>query len=1346
MKTLLVDKTFRHSRIGIRQGNRDVFVEWEADLIPSDNGAKNYFRSVLHQKPVVSEEPSSSNVTKLSETLATYPSHYHFEWDIATDQVEWAGDIDGLLGLKQGEFPRNAQGMSEFLHSDDRNRFLDAVIATMATDTPFKQVYRLRRNDGEYITVLSQGKILKNDEGIPVRWIGVNIDLSGTWISQFFRSLEKSELIEAPNSTQSNRDQDAFTPDIWSALQDLRSLANAQGNSSASPPGSKTESETAEMASGRGRLIRGEDSFSLDAAPDMLDERFEVALKITEDLVFEWNVEYDRVSWFGNIDHLMGHSPGRFPRTSKELLDLVHPADRPSFLNSVLISMKSGTLFHQESQIQDQDGNYRIISSRGVPFRNKEGRVVKWLGVISDITGQREAEKALQKSESRYRFLTEHSNDVVWSMGMDLRYSFLSPSVFNIFGITPEEALKRTLDEIMPPRSLNRLLSLIQNGTEDDPGLRNPKVIELEMYRADGSILWAEISFSLVRGENNAPAEIIGATRDITKRKLAEEALRVSEERFRTAAHIANDVVFERDFETGTAMYYGDIDALHGYAPGEFPRTMEGWCEVCHPDDLNHMLNSVREQFLSEKPIAREFRSRKKDGTYLHWIDHYQLIKNKKGLPHKWIGVQTNITEQKIAEQKLKESEERYRTLIENQGEGFVTMDLSGKFLFANPAAEEIFGVSLGTLQGRRLDEFTTEDSFQWFLEQMEKRRAGQKNTYELTIINANKDKRHLLITGTPQRDKNGIVHESLAVFRDMTEWKKAKESEIHHARDLSFLSSTAMRFIEANPEEDIYKLIGEQIFEQIPNCFIILNEYDPATDSLICRHLFGMGKRLQAVMKFLDGDIVGRNFKINETVDRRPMYSGKLEQIEGGVAELSFNTIPASIARMIEKFLGIKIILGIGFVYKDRLFGNAIFILREDTELRTQLVETYIHQASIALQRKYVFQEKLELEEQFRHAQKMEAVGRLAGGISHDFNNILTGITGYAEVLLHSLDPDDPKTQDVLEIQKAAERAVVLTSQLLAFSRKQIIDPKVIDLNSIITTSINMLKRLIGENILLEFKPGEEFMLVKSDVGQIEQVLVNLVINAKDAISGGGVISLETRNTLIDQEFCRKHAEAATGHYAMLVVSDTGAGMNENTLQHCFEPFFTTKDKGKGTGLGLSTVYGIVKQCGGFITVHSLAGKGSNFRIFFPAVKGDLADETTVVPEDPPTGRENILLVEDEEMVRNLARKILERQGYRVLSAACGEEAIQIAEKEIGSIDLLLTDVIMPNMNGRELGDRLELLKPGIPVLFMSGYTADVIAQHGVLEEGTNYLKKPFTIRSLSTKVREVLDQSRPD
>jgi len=411
---------------------------------------------------------------------------------------------------------------------------------------------------------------------------------------------------------------------------------------------------------------------------------------------------------------------------------------------------------------------------------------------------------------------------------------------------------------------------------------------------------------------------------------------------------------------------------------------------------------------------------------------------------------------------------------------------------------------------------------------------------------------------------------------------------------------------------------------------------------------------------------------------------------------------------------------------YRSAEGGQFVVFLRDITEQK---------QADI---------EREKLQEQLNQSQKMESVGRLAGGVAHDFNNMLGVILGHTELALLQADENNDLYSDLKEIQKAAKRSADTTKQLLAFARKDIISPKQIDLNNTVESMLNMLRRLIGENIDLVWKPAVHLWPTKMDPSQIDQILANLCVNARDAISGAGKLTIETEKQTFDEEYCKEHPGFIPGDFVQLTVSDNGCGMDKETLTNLFEPFFTTKEIGKGTGLGLATIYGIVKQNNGFINVYSEPGQGSTFKIYLPRLVAE-KEIDKAVPEKKAAagGIETILLVEDEPNILRMTRMMLEKKGYSVLSAATPVEAIEMARNHTDKIHLLMSDVVMPEINGRDLAGKITELYPDIRLLFMSGYTADVIAHQGVLDDGVAFIQKPFSMEDMTEKVREILDKS---
>jgi len=632
---------------------------------------------------------------------------------------------------------------------------------------------------------------------------------------------------------------------------------------------------------------------------------------------------------------------------------------------------------------------------------------------------------------------------------------------------------------------------------------------------------------------------------------------------------------------------------------------------------------------------------------------------------------------------KLLEGEELFRLITENAADMIAVVDTEGNRIFNSLSYEKVLGYSLDEL--KRSSSFAhihPEDIDRVRQAGEEARRTGIGSPSEYRIRHKDGRWRVLESTASVIRNSKGDPEKLVIVNRDITERKRAA--------DALERSEASFRSVVEDAPYGIYRasIAGE---------LILVN---PALQKML-----GYDSREEL-----------RQANLGTHIYRHASEHQKL--IQTVIQEQYFKDVELEWKRKDGAPITVRCS---GWPIKDEAGGvTYLEVFAEDvTERRV-------------------------LERQLRMAQKMEAVGRLSGGIAHDFNNLLGVIIGYSQVLKRSLGNANPLFEHAEEIEKASQRAVSLTRQLLAFSRQQVLEPVILNLNSLVSDMEKMLPRLIGEDVTLKLDLDSELAQVKADPSQIEQVIMNLAVNARDAMPDGGKLTIQTANVDLDLAYTHQHPGSRVGQYVMLAVRDTGTGIDPEIQSQIFEPFFTTKERDKGTGLGLATVYGVVKQSGGYIAVDSEKGKGACFSVYLPRVgQTASAEETKTGQPASIRGSETVLLVEDAEALRKLANMFLRDSGYRVLTAADGMEALEVARSHSGPIHLLLTDVVMPGINGRVLGERLAPLQPGMKVLYMSGYTDSFIAGHGVLEAGAYLLHKPFTQETLARKVREVLDSA---
>ncbi|MFO7751848.1 MAG: PAS domain S-box protein, partial [Desulfobacteraceae bacterium] len=698
----------------------------------------------------------------------------------------------------------------------------------------------------------------------------------------------------------------------------------------------------------------------------------------------------------------------------------------------------------------------------------------------------------------------------------------------------------------------------------------------------------------------------------------------------------------------------------------------------------------------------------------------------------------TRSLRRKVAEKtkELMESEEYQRAMIFCSPVALYTIDPDGRVLSWNNSAERIFGWRSEEIIGKKLP-IVAEESKEEFNALLAKA-ANEGGFIRKELIRLKKDGTEfpVSLSVAPVRNDKGETVGILGAAEDITGQKQARLRIEHLNQVLRAIRDINQLIIR---ERDRSTLISEACRLLVANrgyraAMIILINEEGGPESWAMQGIASDSSELAEMLE--QGTL--------------PSCCGHVPAEEGVLLVENRKTVCKScpIADMCADSQSLCAELaheGKSFGYLAAAAEKHLDVDSDEKNLFRETAEDFayaVNVMNIENARKKFESEHEKLQSQLLQAQKMESVGRLAGGVAHDFNNMLSVITGYAELAVNEIPQENPLHSDLQEILNAARRSADITRQLLAFARQQAISPEVLDLNETVENMMKMLRRLIGEDIDLSWNPSPGLWCVRMDPSQLDQILANLCVNARDAIKDVGRITMETSNITFDEEYCSDHPGFKPGEYVLLAVSDNGRGMDRETSDKIFEPFFTTKEVGKGTGLGLAMIYGIVKQNNGFINVYSEVGRGTTFRIYLPRHKGDLQHSKVPAAKDVPrAGGETVLLVEDEPAILKLAGTILKRLGYKVLQTSSPIEAVSLAKEHTGEIDLLITDVVMPDMNGRDLAERLLTGYPEMKILYMSGYTSNAIAHHGVLDEGVNFLQKPFSSRDLGIRVRRALD-----
>jgi two-component system cell cycle sensor histidine kinase/response regulator CckA len=959
-----------------------------------------------------------------------------------------------------------------------------------------------------------------------------------------------------------------------------------------------------------------------------------------------------------------------------------NPEDRVRILKALT---EQNTMLDFECECRRKDGTPIWVRQDSRAVRDESGQLAYFEGFIQDITARKQAEKVVLESEVR-------NQSLVAALAEGVVFQSATGEILTC-NASAERILGLTADQICGRSSVDPVWQAIHEDGSPFAGEDHPSMVTLRTGRPcsgvvaglpkpDGSIAWISINVEpLSHPGDKLPYGVVCSFVDITARKTSDEAKRQSEEQYRLAILATNDAIWDLDLATGTVSRNERYTTIFGRAP-EGVNPFQWWIDRVHPDDRERVVGSFRQAIDgTEHNWDCEFRFLREDGGWAEIEDRAYLARDTSGRCTRAVGSMLDVTERNRAEAVLRENEARLRRILEGMPIMLDAFDERGNLAAWNQECQRVTGYSAAEMVGNpRAIELLYPDRA--YRERMHREWSQRGNNYYHWEWNLTcKDGSVRTISWSNIAAVLPIPGWARwGVGFDVTERKQAEAALLERDRAIQAVSGGIVITDPNLPDNPII---------YVSSGFERLTGYSAK-------------------------EVVGLNCRFLQGEESDP---AAIQEIRGAIQKGEPCTVELQNCRKD------------GTPFWNKLSISPVF--GDDGKL-THFVGV---QMDVTAQHR--------LEEQLRQSQKMEAIGRLAGGVAHDFNNLLTVINGYTELLLQ--DPDvqgnDSQREALAAILDAGHRAAALTAQLLAFGRKTMIEPKLLDLNRVVETSGKMLRRLIVADVRIDFELNPEPTIVKIDPGQLNQLLMNLALNAGDAMPDGGVLTIATRNIQFPGELSAIPEGCQPGRYVQLTVTDTGDGMSEEIRRQIFEPFFTTKELGKGTGLGLATAYGIVSQAGGSIAVETGVGDGTTFRILLPAVEQLSQSNKTAAAPVAPLGTEAILLAEDEEYVRRLARQVLEMHGYTVIEADSGEAALQAATTSDRPIHLLVTDVVMPDFGGRTLADQVLAIRPEIAVLYLSGYSNDAVFRRGIETSAEAFLQKPFTAHSLACKVREVLD-----
>jgi len=1067
-----------------------------------------------------------------------------------------------------------------------------------------------------------------------------------------------------------------------------------------------------------------------EAALNERERRFRSLIESSSDIITVLEADGTIVYESPSIQRLLGYAPSEL--VGERASGLLHRDDLDAFqarFEQAMEASSKAPVVSPPLRFRTQGGEWRWLES--VFTNSLRDPVVQGVVVNSRDVSERVAmEAVLHEQEAQYRRIVETASEGIWSCDAGGRTTYVNAQMARILGYQPDELIGRQVDDFLPADAQAELALSRERrkrgGTDR---------FDARCLRKDGKEVWLQVSATLIRDADGETQGSLALLTDVTDRKRDEAQLRY----LTTHAHCILWFAEITDRDGGGLEWrieLPDLASAQRFFPVDLSPGRDYFSVWFHSrlepdrDESNEFANAKTR---AGQGFSQQYRCRDATGA-VRWL-HEDVQIEVLG-PRRWraVGVTTDVTLQKHTEAELRAGEARFRAIFDEAGIGIALVDLSGRPVESNRALQNWLGYTDAELAGMDFLEFTHPDDVSLDWGHIREMLAGERDSYRVEKRYLRKDGRLVWgsLTVSAVRDQDRTPLFLVAMLEDVTAQRRTEERN-------SALQALGERLNVATSPKAAAQIVLD-VADQLLRwdcCWVELVDAERRQGSgVISMDLIG-----------------GVRTEVDTILEEGKPSPFTLRAIdEGAILELrSPQSLPSAddpdsvffgdVSRPSASIICVPIRNGtrvIGALSIQSYEFDAYDVADMD------ILQALADYCAGAFERTQAESAREELQQKLVQAQKMEAVGRLAGGVAHDFNNMLAVINGYSEILLNRPDMPIASRGPLEEVRRAGQRAAALTRQLLAFSRKEIIQPRVMDLGEVVVDIQTMLRRLIGEDIELVMRPSVEPELVKADPGQVEQVVMNLVLNARDAMPHGGRLSMSVNCAYLRDLRARDGEDVPAGHYVCLTVSDTGCGMSEDTIAHIFEPFFTTKPVGQGTGLGLATVHGIVKQNHGHIEVESCLERGTTFRVYLPRL-GAPASQPDPDPEPTPTmpaGKGTILVVEDEEMLRRLVANLLESNGYHLLTAHSAEDALRRCQEHPGRIDLLLTDIVMPGKSGRELAALAAERYPELKVIYMSGYMDDDVVRRGVSAAEVHFLQKPFTLAHLAQMVRDVLGE----